>query len=412
MKALTYDIHPVRWPLCKAAGWVMPRVFSSSLSGLRLRDVPTPSLPNGEWVRLRTALGGICGTDLTTIFQRTHPASILRVMTRFPVVLGHENVAVIEEVGPEVTGWSVGQRVVVESSLSCGPRGFDPPCRSCEAGCFTLCERFLDGPLPPGMMIGWNNFTGGSWAHAFVAHESQLYAVPEGVSDEQAVVVDPIAGAVHTVLRRMPADEERVLVIGGGIIALGVIAAIRALGSRANVTVLARHEHQAARAREHGANDAVISPRSESHAARYERVARAIGGRRIASLFGNQAFIGGYDVVYDCIGTGRSITDAMKFARGRGTVVLAGTSNISVVDTTPLWKTELTIIGCYGRQFERFEGRRLHTYEVVFELARRGRLDLDGWLTHVFALSEYRRAFRLLASPGRSGILKAAFRPD
>ncbi|MGB9626426.1 MAG: alcohol dehydrogenase catalytic domain-containing protein, partial [Phycisphaerae bacterium] len=230
MKALTFDIHRIRWPLCKAAGWLTPRAFWSPLSGLRLRDVPTPPIwtargkpggPDGRWVRLRTILGGICGTDIAAVFQRTHPANILRVMTRFPVTLGHENVSVIEEVGEAVSDWRPGRRVVVEPSLSCAVRGIRPPCGPCREGCFTLCERFLDPGecgLPPGMMIGWNSFTGGSWSREFVAHASQLYAVPDFLSDEEAAVVDPIASAVHAVLRRRPADDEQVLVIGGGII--------------------------------------------------------------------------------------------------------------------------------------------------------------------------------------------------
>lgn len=423
MKAIVFNTHRVRWPICKLAGWITPRAFWSPLSGLRLRDLPTPPLwtlrgrpggPDGQWVRLRTLLGGICGTDISAVFQRTHPANILRVMTRFPVTLGHENVAVIEEVGEAVSGWRPGQRVVVEPSLSCSVRGIDPPCRPCSEGRFTTCERFLDpGPagLPPGMMIGWNSFTGGSWSPEFLAHASQLHAVPDALPDEEAVVVDPIASAVHAVLRRMPADDERVLIVGAGIIGIGVAMAIRALGAKTSVTALVRHQHQAQLMRTAGADVTILSPRKDTHARRYDAVAAAIGGRRVPSMFGNQAFIGGYDVTYDCIGTGRSLTDAMKFTRARGTTVEVGTSQIAVVDTTPLWLTELNVIGSNGRQLEHYDGRRLHTYEVVFDLIAQHRLSLKGLLTHTFPLEDYRRAFQTLATRGRSPILKAAFRP-
>lgn len=424
MKALTFDIRRIRWPFCKAAGWLTPRAFWSRLSGLRLREVPTPTLwtvrgraggPDGRWVRLRTILGGVCGTDIAAVFQRTHPASILRVMTRFPVVLGHENVAVIEEVGEGATEWRVGQRVIVEPSLSCVVRGIDPPCVPCAAGRFTLCERFLDpgpGNLPPGMMIGWNSFTGGSWSREFLAHASQLHAVPDGVSDEEAIVVDPVASAVHAVLRRLPENGEHVLVVGGGIVGIGVAKAIRALGSVAKVTALVRHGHQAEWMRAAGADEAIVSPRGDSAAERYDAVASAVGGRRLASMFGNQAFIGGYDLTYDCIGTGQSLTDAMKFTRARGQVVLVGTSQIAVVDTTPLWLTELSLIGCNGRQMESYGGRRMHTYDVVLDLQKGGRLSLQGLLTHTFRLCDYRSAFAALVTRGRSGVIKIAFRPD
>ena len=171
MKAIEFDVHPVRWPICKILGLITPRVYWGPLSGLRLREVEPPSMPADDWVRIRPRLGGICGTDTTAILQRNHPASMLRCFTRFPVRFGHEGVGVIEEVGVGVDGWSPGQRVCVEPMLSCGPRRIDPPCPRCQAGQMSLCENVTEGALPPGMMIGWNHFTGGTWGESFVAHQ-------------------------------------------------------------------------------------------------------------------------------------------------------------------------------------------------------------------------------------------------
>jgi threonine dehydrogenase-like Zn-dependent dehydrogenase len=412
MKALTFDIHPAKWTLCKAAGWASKAAFWSPLSGLRLRDVPEPALPRSDWVRLRTRLGGICGTDLGAIFQRNHPASFLRVLTRFPVVLGHENVAEIDQVGPGVTGFSIGDRVCVEPTLSCEPRGITPPCTQCAAGQIALCENICAGDLPPGQIIGWNNFTGGSWAPHFVAHASQLHRVPDDVPDEIAVLVDPIACALHAAFRRLPADNETALVIGGGIIGAGLVASIRALASKARLIALVRHHGQANLMKRFGADDVVISPRSESSAVRYDRIAALFGGRRIPALFGNQAMIGGFDLVYDCVGSGASLTDAMKFTRGQGAVVALGTSQITVVDTTPLWFTELNLIGCNGRAVEQYKGKPLHTYDVVFDLIKNGRLDLTGLLTHQYPLDDYRDAFRELSMGRGGGLIKAAFVPS
>src|SRR4029077_10078082 len=111
--------------------------------------------------------------------------------------------------------------------------------------------------------------------------------------------------------------------------ALGVIGAIRALRLANHVTVIARHSYQAALLKRFGADEVRIHPRAWSHAQRYDDVAAAVGGRRIAARFGNQAFVGGFDLTYDCIGSGRSLTDAMKWTRSRGTVVLVGTSQRS-----------------------------------------------------------------------------------
>ncbi len=409
MKALLYNPGPVRWIVCKVLGRVWRGAYWSGLAGLRYGEVPIPDLPTAEWVRLRTLLGGICGTDLGLILQRSHPATVLRSLTSFPVILGHENVAVIDEVGSEVRGWQVGQRVCVEPAISCVARGIEPLCPPCSRGHFSLCENITGGRLPDGTMVGMNNFTSGSWAPCFVAHHSQLHAVPDGVADESAVLVDPVACALHAVLRRVPEDEERVLIVGGGVIGLGIVACLRALGCRCKVTALVRHAHQADRICASGADAALVSPRGAAAADRYDQVAAAVGGRRIAALFGHQTMIGGFDVAYDCVGSGQSLTDCMNFVRARGTVVEVGTVQISIVDSTSLWMSELTVLGAYGRQLERRDGEAQHTYEMVFDLLASGKLDVGGWLSRTYAPADYRRAFGELTSRETSRIIKAAF---
>lgn len=413
MMALTYNPGVVRWMLCKGIGSLWRGVYWSGLSALRYREIPVPELPTDQWVRLRTLLGGICGTDLALILQRSHPATVLRSLTSFPVILGHENVAVIDQVGAAVADWQVGQRVCVEPAISCAARGIEPPCPPCGQGWFSLCEnvsgRSGGRELPQGTMVGLNNFTSGSWAPFFVAHHSQLHAVPEGVDDRTAVLVDPVACSLHAVLRRIPRPDERVVVVGGGIIGLGIVACLRALGCQNDVTALVRHGHQADAMRAAGAGRVLLSPRGGSLAERYDQVAAAAGGRRIAALFGHQTLLGGFDVAYDCIGTGRSLTDCMNFVRARGTVVEVGTTQIGIVDATSLWMSELTVLGAYGRQIERHGGDTLHTYELVFQLINAGRLDLRGWLSHTYPPRAYRRALADLACRAKAPIIKAAF---
>ena len=411
MKALTFDISAWRWVGCKLLGVLTPGVYTSALSGVRLRELPVPELPGPEWVRVRTLLGGICGTDLNLILLRLHPANMLRSFTDLPVVLGHENVGVIDRVGSGVDGWGVGQRVCVEPSLSCAVRGISPPCRQCAAGLFSLCESVLDGAMPRGTMLGANSFVGGSWAPYFLAHVSQLHAVPDSVSDQAAILVDPLACALHGVLRHRPGDDQRVLIQGGGIIGLGVAACLRATGCRARVSALVRHQFQADRMRACGADEVILSPRRASSAQRYDRVAAAIGGQRVPAPFGNQALIGGFDTVYDCVGTGASLTDAMKFTRARGTTLELGTSQICLVDTTPLWFNELNVVGVYGRQLEsRPQSPPQHTYRLTLDLLASGKLKVDGLLTHTFELEEYRRALATLTNRAHTPAVKVAFR--
>lgn len=411
MKALVYDLSPARWMLCKAASLITKRAYYGAISALRLADMPVPSLPGPSWVRVKTILGGVCGTDLGMIAQRTHPATILRNFASFPAVLGHENVAVVDELGANVSGWTKGQRVCVEPGIGCIGREINPPCRQCAAGRSSLCESPADERWPARAMIGLNARTGGSWGEYFVAHVSQLHAVPDEVPDEIAVLVDPIASAAHAVLRRPPRSGERVLVNGSGIIALGVIAAIRALRLDNEITAVMRHGFQRDLAMGMLATSVLMNPRGFRSDELYDTVARHVGGRRVPGRFGNQGLIGGFDLTYDCTGSGRGLTDALKWTRPRGTMVAVGTSGITLLDSTPLWLDEIEVLGANGRQIETIDGREIHTYDLVFDWIRSGRLDLSALPVRRFALGDYRTAFAELLGGAKKPFVKAVIDP-
>lgn len=411
MRALEYHPGPLRWAICKTAGFAYRGAFYGSFSSLRFVNRPVPDLPGPRWVRLRTILGGVCGTDLALIFQRMHPATVLQRFASFPAVLGHENVAVIEQTGAAVENWRPGQRVCVEPSLGCLSRDDGSTCRFCADGRTSLCEYAGGNGFPPRALLGLNGRTGGSWASHFVAHQSQLHAVPDGVPDDAAILTDPIASAVHAVLRRPLRDGESVLVNGSGVVALGIVAAIRALQFQNRITIVVRHAFQGERANRLGATEVVRHPRGTGAGQRYDDIARRVGGRRIPARFGNQILLGGFDVVFDCTGTGAGLTDALKWTRSRGTVVAVGTSGITLLDTTPLWFDEIEIIGANGRQIESVNGRRVHTYDLVLKWAGAGRIDLSAIPVTRFPLADYRTAFRQLTARDRHPIVKAAFEP-
>ncbi|HVP12844.1 MAG TPA: alcohol dehydrogenase catalytic domain-containing protein [Phycisphaerae bacterium] len=411
MKALVYSLTPSRWVICKLAGFVSRRAFYGAISPLRLREVVVPSLPGPEWVRLRTVLGGVCGTDLVLVTQRNHPATLLQNFARFPAVLGHENVALVDAIGPAVSSWRQGQRVCVEPAGGCYSYAPNAVCPQCAEGRPTLCERGGNGYLPPRALLGLNPLTGGSWGDYFVAHQSQVHAVPDGVSDDEAVLVDPLASAAHAVLRRPPRPGESVLVTGVGIMGLGLIAAIRALGHENAVTAVARHPFQADLAKRLGATDAVLLRRTMKAAQRYAMIARSCNGQALPGRFGSADLLGGFDLTFDCTGNGSGLSDAFKWTRSRGVVVVVGTSGIAVLDTTSIWFNELEIIGANGRQMEAVGGRRVHTYDLVLDWLAGRRIDLTAIHVSRFRLADYRTAFAQLLGRGRHAIVKAAFEP-
>jgi threonine dehydrogenase-like Zn-dependent dehydrogenase len=118
---------------------------------------------------------------------------------------------------------------------------------------------------------------------------------------------------------------------------------------------------------------------------------------------------GGYDLVFDCVGSPQSLEECMKWTRSKGQVVLLATAGEPPREMTPLWFQELDLLGCFGRASERVDGRQVGTYNLVLELMAAGRLDLQQMLTHTFPLAEYKQAFAAAMNKSRHGAIKVAF---
>ena len=251
------------------------------------------------------------------------------------------------------------------------------------------------------MLLGATDFAGGSWSEFFVAHQSQLHALPETLDDEEAILVDPVACALHGVLRCWPAAEDRVAVLGGGIIALATIAGLRALGWTGPIDALVRGNTSADRMWQAGANRVIAMGRSRRAAERLLPVAEALDERLVTGKYGNAMLPAGYDLVYDAVGSGQSLSDAGKMTRPRGTIALLGTPQIVLAELTSIWFREQRLVGCYGRQIEQQDGTPRHTYELVLDLVRQGRLSLAPWRADVYPLQRWPDA--VAAAAGLAG---------
>jgi threonine dehydrogenase-like Zn-dependent dehydrogenase len=405
MKSIQFTATVPRYVFGLVLGALTPAAYVGPFSCTRYRDLPVPPLPGPDWVRVRTRYGGICGSDLGTI--RLHSSPSLSPFVSPSFVLGHEQVGTVAEVGPEVDGLEPGQRVVADPVLSCPTRGIDPPCPACQAGEWSRCERFAEGNLSPGMLIGDCADTGGSWSPAYVAHRSQLYPVPDAISDENALLIEPFCSALHPVMRVQPADGETVLVIGAGTIGLCVVAALRALGSAARVIVVARHRFQGKWARHYGADEVVHAGEEDVPA----RVAELTGARLYKPILGKRMMVGGADVVYECAGADDSIDDALRFTRAGGRLALVGLAGRTKrVDWTSLWFEEVNVQGCFCYSSnERYQGRLVRPFALALEWMAAGVLDLSPLLTHTFALEDYRQALHAVMYKSRYELVKAAF---
>ena len=412
MKGVVYGANPIGWVTCKWLRHLWPGCLLTRLNGLALKQLDPPELPGDQWVRCRTVLGGICGSDLSVICQRQPPNSILRGFATLPCVLGHENVAVVTEIGAGVDPSWRGKRVIVDCGLSCQVRGIDPPCRSCREGRFGACDNFAPGgwgryQLPAGSCMGYCGPVGGSWSEQFVAHVSQLIEPPEGLSDGLGVLTDPLACSLHGVLRADLSEARRVLVYGSGMLGLGTVWALRAIGWTGRIDVIARHRHQAEVAEAFGADGIVKLPAGA--AARFEAVAARVEGRVVKGLFGSCTLSGGYDVVFECTGTSSTMEDALKWTRAGGQTVLIGTGHGRGTDMTAIWLTEITVLGSSGRAIENFQGRQIHTCRLVHELMRKPGPDVSVLLTHTFPLDDYKAALSAAIHKGAHRSIKVAF---
>ncbi len=409
MQALVFNVTPAPWFKAKFAAAVAGRAaYWGPLGPLQYVQVDPPTLPGEGWVKCRTRLAGICGTDLAMIQLGQSPDTMLSAYSSMPMIPGHENVAeVTDAADAEGQKW-IGKRVCVEPMLACLQRGIDPPCPRCRAGEFGSCEHFDGGGrygLPAGSCIGYNSRTGGSWGEIFVAHVSQLIEIPAALTDRTAVLTDPLAVSLHGILRSPWQDAKCIAIIGGGVLGMGVTAALRAVGFAGQVDLIARHPFQRDFATKLGAN----WTGEEKCLRDPQPLAQRTGGWIARPRMGLPVLNHGYDLVFDCAGSAESFTAACRIARSRGCVILVGTSGAGRIDPTPIWFRELTIIGGSGRQLENWQGRRVHTYNIVHELLIAGKLPGEELLTHTFSLSDYQDAFAAATSKGRSGCIKAAF---
>jgi len=382
----------------------LPALTGGWMPWLALSSYAVPALPGPEWVRIRPLLAGICGSDTSLLTGRASP--ILSPFASFPAILGHEVVGVVEEVGANA-GVAAGQRVVVDPIISCHVRGLDP-CVACREGLPALCRHAAYGSLSPGMLVGYCRDLPGSWSESMLAHASQLHHVPDAVSDEAAVLVEPLACSLHAVVAAPPGAGEKVLVVGGGTIGLGVVMALRWMHPDADVTAVVRHPFQADLATRLGASRVVMDrgPKGPQRAA-----TEVAGARRYRPIVGGEVFTGGFELVFDCVGSRTSVDASLRVVAPRGRLVLLGTAGeLAHLDLTLAWARELRVIGSYVYGREASLPGAPHTFDHLMErLARTDAPPVAGLVTHRFALDRWREAMGVATGRGRHQSVKVVF---
>lgn len=375
MSRLVFERKPVKFAAARLAGALAPG-RGAAVGPLKLEANERLPVPGSEWLRLQPLLSGICGSDLAMIDGTA--SAYFDPLVSYPFTPGHEVVATTDD----------GRRVVLIPVLHCAIRGIEPVCEMCAAGRINLCERVAFGHIESGLQSGFCTDTGGGWSNGMIAHPSQLVDVPDDLSDEAAVMIEPTACAVHAATRY---EGHETVIIGAGTVGLLTLAAITATRDhdRAGpLIVAARYVEQRRLAKELGA-DIVCTP---------DEMPRWVRSISKSMVIGDQLSCGFRHVV-DCVGSSSSLQQALQVVAPGGEVQLVGMpSNVSL-ELTSLWHREVAIRGCYAYTHDDF----VSAIDVV------RRFDLGRLVSATYPLDDYKDAIAHAASAGRRGAVKIAF---
>lgn len=403
MKAIQYTKSIKRYIVLRYLGQRWHSLYTSPLSCTRLVDLPEPQLPTPQWVKIKNRLSGICGSDLSTI---TAKGSVyLSPFTSDPFVLGHEIVGEIAEIGEHVEGMSIGDRVVVEPVLACSVREIDPPCVQCQNQRYVNCENVTRGKISEGLQTGFCRDTGGGWSEYVLAHQSQIHHVPDDMSDEIAVLLEPFACALHGVLQTEISETDEICVIGGGTIGLLTVASLRMLGHQNRILISAKYPHQQELAKKLGA-DVIIPVNSSS----YDVFCELTNADSYQPEIGKLVLQGGVDITFDCVGSSSTIDDALRFTQVGGEVVLIGMPGIPKnIDWTSIWYKQLQVKGSYAYGMETYNGEQMHTFQLGLQLLQKHGEEFLPLVGTPFPLQDYKRAIQTALNTGKTATVKTVF---
>jgi threonine 3-dehydrogenase len=323
--------------------------------GLELHDVRRPEVGIND-VLIRVRKTGICGTDLHI---QAWDAWAQRSVTP-PLVVGHEFVGTVEEVGSNVTGFAPGELVSGEGHVVCGR------CRHCLAGRRELCHRSI------GLGVGRD----GAFAEYVAIPMTNVWHHWEGIDEDVAAIFDPLGNAVHTALA-FPVLGEDVLISGAG--PIGVMA-----------TAVARHA---------GARHVVVSEPNAYRRALAVRMGATLaldpGERQLREVFDELDMVEGFDVAMEMSGNPEALRSALGVMAHGGRIAVLGLPAADVsLDIGELVLKMLTLRGIYGREM-------YETWYMMTVMLRSG-LDIAPAITHRFHFTEHEAAFAAARS-GDSG---------
>jgi threonine 3-dehydrogenase len=330
-------------------------VKSEAKPGIWMKDIEEPKVGPND-VLIKIAKTAICGTDMHIYqwdawAQKTIPV---------PMAVGHEYYGRIVDMGSEVRGFAVGDRVSGEGHLTCGF------CRNCRAGRRHLCIHTVG--------VGVNRQ--GCFAEYLVIPASNAFKLPDAITDDIASILDPFGNATHTALAFNMVGED-VLITGAGPIGIMAVAISKKIGAR-NVVITDVNDYRLGLAAKMGATRAINVTRQK-----LDDTMKELGMQE------------GFDVGLEMSGNAAAFRDMLRTMHHGGSVALLG---IPPGDTAIDWNQVifkgLNMRGIYGREM----------FETWYKMAAllQGGLDISPVITHHFPIQEFQKGFETMGS-GQSG---------
>ncbi len=330
-------------------------VKKESAPGIWLEEIPEPTIGPND-VLIKIAKTAICGTDMHIYNWDAWARKTIPV----PMAVGHEYCGRVIEVGSEVRGLSVGDRVSGEGHITCGH------CRNCRAGRRHLCRNTVG--------VGVNR--PGAFAEYLAIPADNAFKLPDSISDDIASILDPFGNATHTALSFNMVGED-VLITGAGPIGVMAVAIARFVGAR-HVVITDVNDFRLALAQKMGATRTVNVQRET-----LDQTMKDLGMQE------------GFDVGLEMSGNPAAFRDLLRTMHHGGSVALLGIPpEETAIDWNQVIFKGLTLKGIYGR--EMFE-----TWYKMASLLQSG-LDLTPVITHHLPIQEFPEAFAIMGS-GRSG---------
>ncbi|NQT31853.1 MAG: alcohol dehydrogenase catalytic domain-containing protein [Deltaproteobacteria bacterium] len=335
---------------------------------IRLQERPKPKAAPGE-VIVKIKYCGICGTDVHAYLHEG--------LLQPGLILGHENVGTIDEIGEGVEGWKLGERVVA------GPPGLCGECYYCKHGYPTLCETGFSrtNGLAPG-------HDGGMAEYMRVREpKTMLHRIPDEVPSEDAVLVDIMAVGLRGILQSKFKLGDNVVVVGAGAIGLCVVQWLK-LGGARHITVIQPSQKKREFALKLSA-DVGLNPLEEGAAIR----------EKVMALYGGI----GADIVYECAGTNPAIKTSLELTKSGGQVMLLGVNEEETPFVEALLiqrETEIKTSLAYGEDEIR----------LCLDFLAQRRFKTEGMVSDIIGLDDIvEKGFERLAST--KGLVKVLLAP-